>query len=127
MAYATYQDYTELYKGNRIAGQEEFDRLAVRASAYLNYMTYRRAERYEDTEHKLALACCAVADCMQDAEQREGFIASEKVGDHSVSYRAGSLEADAAAFYAAARMYLIGTGLIYGGIPVVHAAHCHPC
>ena len=119
MAYATYADYTELYHGNRIAGEEEFDRLAVRASAYLNYLTYRRAARYEDTEHRLALACCAVAERMQDAEQRDGFIASEKVGDHSVEYRAGSLETDAAAFYAAARMYLTGTGLLYSGVPVM--------
>ena len=54
-----------------------------------------------------------------DAEQRDGFIASEKVGDHSVEYRAGSLETDAAAFYAAARMYLTGTGLLYSGVPVM--------
>ena len=56
---------------------------------------------------------------LQDAELRDGFIASEEVGDHSVEYRAGSLETDAAAFYAAARMYLTGTGLLYSGVPVM--------
>ena len=123
MAYATYQDYTGRFCGRAIPDAETFDQLAVRTDAVLDRLTFGRAAKYHDTEGKLALACCAVAEklyeisCSADCGDASGRIAAEQVGDHRVEYRR-IREADSAAELAAlAELYLFGTGLMYRGVP----------
>ena len=65
MIYANYSDYIYRYLGRAIRSEEDFDRLALRASAFLDRITFGRAEHYRDTKGKLALACCAVAERLQ--------------------------------------------------------------
>ena len=90
--------------------------------------TYRIAGKIEQimlqdlSDGKLSLACCMIAEKIQEEEEREHSIASEKVGDHSVTYREGFACETASEIIALAEMYLSGTGLLYRGIPVVCSA-----
>ncbi len=124
MSYATFQDYHERFLGQAIRDEAVFDRLALRASAFLDRMTLGRAARYRDTRGKLALACCAVTEklcALEEAEQlgdAAGKIAAEKVGNHRVEYRRLRGREENAELEALAEMYLFGTGLLGRGIPV---------
>ena len=122
MTYATYSDYTEVWRGRAIRNEEDFERLVIRASAVLDRLTCNRAVKYVDKDGKLSLATCAIAEKIQEEEEREHSIASEKVGDHSVTYREGFACETASEIIALAEMYLSGTGLLYRGIPVVCSA-----
>ena len=122
MTYANYADYIYRYLGRAIRSEEDFDRLALRASAFLDRITFGRAEHYRDTKGKLALACCAVSERLQAQEEAEamsagGAVEAEQVGDWRVQYRDGSLTGIAAELAALAEMYLTGTGLLYRALP----------
>ena len=121
--YATFDDYTGRFGGRAIADEADFNRLAVRADAVLDRLTFGRAAKYQDREGKLALACCAVTEKLYEQEERYGAggygqIAEEKVGDHRVQYRAVGRAEFMAELEALAELYLFGTGLLYRGIPV---------
>ena len=62
MAYASYDDYVTRFLGRAIRDEADFDRLALQASAFLDRMTMGKARQYRDTEGRLSLACCAVAE-----------------------------------------------------------------
>ena len=122
--YASYQDYTQRFGGRAIPDEAAFNRLAIRADAVLDRITLGRAAKYRDVRGRLAMACCAVAEKLQEQEEAlltengGGRIAAEQVGDHRVQYRTQSrldLNAEMAAL---AELYLTGTGLLYRGIPV---------
>ena len=124
MVYANYADYVYRFLGRAIPSEEEFDRLALQASAFLDRMTFGRAERYRDTKGKLAMACCAVSERLYAAEEAGaanpgGAVKAEQVGSHRVEYREGSMHADTAELAALAEMYLSGTGLMSRPIPAV--------
>ena len=86
----------------------------------LDRLTFGRSKKYSDPEKRLCLACCAVAEKLQETEEREKEVAEERVGDHSVRYCGFSRSADAAELAALAEMYLVGTGLLSRGIPCMH-------
>lgn len=134
MMYASYDFYTGAYFGSAIE-EEEFPRLALRASAFLDYYTQGRAEDNIELP-ALKMACCAVAEQMQIAEAANalaaksliggegGEVQSESVGSYSVTRRSGGESATAAVsaiktvqslFAATARQYLANTGLLYRG------------
>lgn len=111
--YADYSFYVGEYLGSAIS-EEDFPRLALRASKFLDYYTMNRAKDYGGDD-SLRHACCAVAEAyhiVDESEAKRG-IASESVGSYSVSYRddreINKLLADAA------RPYLAFTGLLYRG------------
>lgn len=89
-SYATYEYYTDTFLGTAITSESSFNRLALRASAYIDQMTFHRAEDVtdEDDLDSLAMANCAVAEEIQSVEQEgsQGGIKSESVGSHSVTY-----------------------------------------
>lgn len=135
MMYATFQFYTDVYLGNVIA-EEDFPRLSLRASAFLDYYTQNRAEDNIELP-ALKMACCAIAEQMQIAETATvlassimrkgegGEVQSESVGSYSVTRRSGGDSAAAAVsayksaqsmFAETARQYLASTGLIYRGV-----------
>ena len=122
--YASYHDYIERFRGRAIPEEADFDRLAVRADAVLNRLTFGRAAKYRDTEGKLALACCAVTEKLYELEDpgvhgdAAGRISAEAVGTHRVEYRRLRSEDVGAELAALAELYLFGTGLLYRGIPV---------
>ena len=122
--YASYQDYIERFGGRAIAGEADFNRLALRAGPVLDRLTGGRAVKYQDREGKLALACCAVTEKLYEQEERRRReagsenVVSEKVGDWQVRYRTTERAELSTELAALAEMYLFGTGLLYGGVPV---------
>lgn len=137
MAYADYYFYITAYMGTAI-NSENFPRLALRASAFLDYYTQGRAADNSNLD-ALKMACCALAERYQAIETAQKLadkaltaavaaggaeLQSQTVGGWSKSYRSGGGSA-AEAFSAAnsaqasladtARRYLAGTGLVYRG------------
>lgn len=137
-SYADYEFYKDTYLGTAIR-EEDFPRLALRASGFLDYYTQGRAAGNAGLQ-AVKMACCAVAEQYQIIESagelarnslfagREASgseVQSESVGSWSRSYRSGGESAAAAAAAAAAgqsalasaaRMYLQTTGLLYRGM-----------
>lgn len=117
MAYADYQFYINEYNQSQNGSVpiDEFDRLAERSSGYLDYITLGRSKDFQDT-HTLQMACCAVVETLF-LHENGGGIASEMVGNYSVSYVAGisNTKSKEQQLRLAAKYYLAGTGLLYRG------------
>ena len=138
MAYADYEYYTTTYLGTAIK-EDDFPRLALRASSFLDYYTQGRAAQNSDLD-ALKMACCAVAEQYQyiDTAQalaqkslstslesgENGELQSQTVGSWSKTYRSGgdsaqqalsSVQAAQASLSAIVQQYLSGTGLLYRG------------
>ena len=119
--YAEYDFYLNDYKGSSIPNAPDYDRAAVEASAFLDYVTHNHIKDLTDAIMvKVKLAQCAIADvCYKQAQDDvANVVSSESVGNHSVtyavskaSYRQRELEK-----YSKAKIYLHGTGLLYGGL-----------
>lgn len=147
MTYADYEYYTTTYLGTAIK-EDDFPRLSLRASSFLDYYTQGRAEKNSNLD-ALKMACCAIAEQYQyidtaqalaqkslsiSLESREnGELQSQTVGSWSKSYRSGGDSAAQAANAAAASrsmlsstaaQYLAGTGLLYRGGGCCVPAHC---
>ncbi len=114
MIYADFSYYQTEYAGTM--KQADFLRLARRASAYLDTLTFGRVSQYADTT-RIQDACCSVADAML-LNENGGGIASESNDGISVNYIAGVSKAktDDQRLYEAAALYLAGTGLLYRGV-----------
>ena len=129
MIYADFTFYKDSFLGVAI-NEYDFPRLALRASQFLNYYTRGKAESCPELEN-LKMACCAIAEKYQLVEmaQKEavstdgGNVKSESVGSYSVTYETAKEKMEAAlaaesarnGMAAVARMYLVGTGLLYRG------------
>lgn len=137
MSYADYEFYSTSYFGKAIS-EEDFPRLSLRASSFLDYYTQGRAQARPELE-ALKMACCAIAEQYQmiDVAQKlanKGLLAgmdssgaelqSQTVGSWSKSYRSGgesaasalaTAETAKAQIAAVAQQYLAGTGLLYRG------------
>ena len=119
--YADYIYYCSEFFGNKI-DEKDFPRLAMRASEYIDYLTLGKAKKYTKDD-QVKKACCAIAEQYAALEMvaesvLSGEIASESVGEHSVTYRSSadtSAQAKAQCKEAASR-YLAETGLLYRGI-----------
>lgn len=119
-AYADYTYYTGTFLGNKIP-VADFPRLALRASAVVDRVTFNRAASQTDVAvvDAIKMATCAIAEEQYKTEQEgiDGGITSETVGRHSVSYSESS-EKRASNFdryIAAAETYLVSTGLMFRG------------
>ena len=121
--YAEYNFYINDYKGSVIPDAPSYDRAAVEASAYIDYITHNGTMDDilpESVMVKVKLAQCAVADvCYKQAQEDvANVVSSESVGNHSVTYavsKVGYKQRDAEK-YSKAKIYLHGTGLLYGGL-----------
>ena len=136
MAYADYEYYTTTYLGTAIK-EDDFPRLSLRASSFLDYYTQGRAAQNSDLD-ALKMACCAVAEQYQSIDtaqalaqkslsaslESDGELQSQTVGSWSKTYRSGgdsaqqalsSVQTAKAALGALAQQYLAGTGLLYRG------------
>lgn len=137
MVYADYDYYSNVYLGTAISS-DDFPRLAMRASAFLDYATMGRAAKHADLD-AVKMACCAVADdyqtiataralankslsaSLEAASGGTGELQSQSVGSWSKTYRSGGSSASEAlevtanskeALHNTAAMYLAGTGLL---------------
>jgi len=136
VVYADYDFYCNEYFGKAIPS-EEYQRLALRGSQYIDYITQGRAEARADLE-AVKMCCCALAEQYQTIEAAQalaqkglvagawdgGEVQSETVGSWSRSYRSGGDSAQSAVQAAdaarsvlldTARRYLTNTGLLYRG------------
>lgn len=115
--YADYSYYVTAYQGKM--PQCDFERLAGRASAYLNSVTFRRIRAGWAEDDRVREACCAVAD-VYFLEEHGGGVASETNDGISVTYVAGARAAQAKTvaqqLWETAVMYLGTTGLLYRGV-----------
>lgn len=136
MIYADYEFYSGCYYGN--VNEEDFQRLAVRASSFLDYYTQSRVKNCADL-YGVKMACCALVDryktieAAQELAQKNltaglasdsGELQSETVGGYSRTLRSGGDSSVAAlkaaseaknALASVAREYLAHTGLLYRG------------
>lgn len=134
MIYADYDYYRNEYFGNAIQ-ESDFQRLALHASQYIDYIA--RGKARADIE-EVKMCCCALAEQQQTIETAKELaqanlsagatggaeVQSETVGSWSRSYRStGEIaktvaeieENGRAAQLEIARRYLTNTGLLYRG------------
>ena len=118
--YAEYNFYQNDYKGSVIPDAPSYNRAAMEASAYLDYITHSRIKDLADEiMAKVKLAQCAIADVCykQEKDDVANVVSSESVGNHSVTYAAkASYKQRELEKYSKAKIYLHGTGLLYGGL-----------
>lgn len=135
MIYADYSYYRDSYSGT--VKEDEFPRLAIRASSFLDYFTMRKAESHADLD-AVKMCCCALVDKYQvieaardlaakrllDASDSDVDAKSETVGGWSRTLLSGGESANAAITTAESerklladtcREYLAHTGLLYRG------------
>ena len=112
MRSADFTYYWDSYRGRRIQSEEIFDSLAVRACAYVNTITFGRAEAEADTAG-VKNAVCAVCDVLQLYDGREG-ISSENNDGYSVTYKTSSRQVQDR-LYEAASLHL-SSALLYRGL-----------
>lgn len=136
MIYADYDFYLNEYYGKNIR-PEDYPRLALRGSQYIDYITQGKAAARADLE-SVKMCCCALAEQYQSIDAAQALaqkslaagaadgaeVQSETVGGWSRSYRSGgdsaraaaqAEEAGKAALLDIARRYLANTGLLYRG------------
>lgn len=134
--YADYDFYTDDFYGVVIS-EDDFPRLASKASDFIDYYTKDKAATATDETIVLAIrkACCAVAEKMLDVEQAQKLrakyvsgeltdtgVKSETVGSWSRSYataadyvNSGATSDPRAEYAKIALEYLVNTGLLYRG------------
>lgn len=150
MAYADFEYYSTVYLGTAI-NEDDFPRLSLRASSFLDYYTQGRAAKNADLD-ALKMACCAVAEQYQSIDTAQalaqkslsaslesgesGELQSQTVGSWSKTYRSGgdsaqqalsSVQTAQAALAAIAQQYLGTTGLLYRGRGCCYGGHVPPC
>ena len=135
MTYADYTYYAGIYMGS--VSEEDFPRLAVRASSFLDYYTQNRAKDNAELD-AVKMCCCALVDQyavidaakalatkrLADAATGDVEVKSETVGGYSRSLATGgeaalsALNTTESANKMLARTcneYLAHTGLLYRG------------
>lgn len=116
MVYADYTFYKEQYRG--AMPEPDFLRLSVRASAYIDQVTFGRIgadwEEDKNLSSRIRLACCAAADACLSNEQG-GEVASQSVGSWSRTFVTSGKSEDQK-LYESVVMYLCDTGLMYRGV-----------
>ncbi|NFS12786.1 hypothetical protein FDE77_16355 [Clostridium botulinum] len=114
--YVDYNFYKESYGGTSVP-QGSFLRFSVKASAYIDKITFGRVKRLENIPTEVKFAICSTMDCMKKIEDDGGVISSESEGNHSVSYVDGiSTMSEEKKLYETAILFLADTGLLYRGV-----------
>lgn len=135
MTYADYTYYAGIYMGS--VSEEDFPRLAVRASSFLDYFTQNRAKENVELD-AVKMCCCALVDKyavieaaqalamknLANAAANDAEVKSETVGSYSRTLATGGESAlsalnttdGAKKLLAETCMeYLAHTGLLYRG------------
>ena len=118
MAYADFTYYEDTFLGTTIA-EADFPRLALRASAVIDQITFGRAATDTENTNAIKNAMCAVAEEIQTQEAASNVdgITSESQGQYSVSYGANSNRArsNQRKLEDAAKVWLANTALLFAG------------
>ena len=145
MVYVTYAYYVGTYYGQ--TPESDFNRLSVRASSYLDYITLGKAAKNADLD-AVKMACCALIDAYSGVEKAQeaasksldamqgSELQSQTVGSWSRTYRSGADTASGAlstaaeiekGLYLVASRYLPTTGLLYRGRGCACGDDVSPC
>ncbi|QCT70833.1 hypothetical protein [Eubacterium maltosivorans] len=116
MIYADFNYYQNSYFGTEITEERTFNGLALKASAFLDAITYNRIDKTQPIDDAVKNAACAVTEVRKTYDDGKGGIASESVGKASVSYANADGKTLEQESYNAAYPFLIGTGLLYQGV-----------
>lgn len=126
MVYATHQYYQEKYFGVTISDEPTFNRLARKASLYIDQFTFGRInEGNVDKFPSLPACVCDMADIIFFEEGTDGSKKekkSESTDGYSVTYVTDGVDGKTAEeklkrkLYSIAKLYLINTGLLYCGV-----------
>jgi hypothetical protein len=124
MSYADFTYYEDEFLGTAIA-EADFPRLALRASAQIDRLTFSRAAAIitaDDDETQVAAiknATCEIAEELQRQESNASVdgITSESQGQYSVSYGSNSNRSrtNQQKVEDAAKLWLETTGLMFAG------------
>ncbi len=122
MAYADYSYYTTTFLGTAIASSD-FSRLALRASAVIDQITFGRAADDTTNVNAIKNAMCAVAEEIQTIDQSTNadYVTSESQGRYSVTYHSSVVDTrtDTQRHQDAAKVWLANTGLLFAGFNTV--------
>ena len=89
MIYADYTYYKDSY-GGRTVSEEDFPRLAAKASAYIDRLTFGRAAE-NAADERLKKCCCELCDCLTLTDGSGGMVKqSESVGSWSYTLASGT-------------------------------------
>ena len=112
--YADYEFYTESYGGRSIS-EGDFPRLAAKASALIDKLTFGRAAEHSDDE-QVKMCCCELSESLALTDGNGGMIKqSESVGSWSCTL-AGSENASEGAFARAACRAWLPAEWLYRGV-----------
>nr|DAI95702.1 MAG TPA: Head Tail Connector Protein [Caudoviricetes sp.] len=129
-AYADYAYYRDNFHGSTVS-ESDFPGLAVKASAFIDRLTFNRLRSADIIPDEAKMATCAVAERIQVVEKSgvlnvNAAVKSENNDGYSVSYNDFSLvRAQLYTDYEdAALPYLYGTGLMYAGVDLPKGRCC---
>lgn len=114
--YADFDYYAHTY-GGTVIDSADFGYYERKAEKYINTVTFGRVSE-DNLSDDIRDAVCEVAELYFDKKSSSASkgIASEKIGDYSVSYSDSlSGEKFSRALYDAAKEHLADTGLLYRG------------
>ena len=112
--YADYEFYTKNYGGKAVSA-EDFSRLAAKASALIDKLTFGRAKEHSDDE-RVKMCCCELCESLALTDGSGGMIKqSESVGSWSYTLT-GSENASEGAFARAACRAWLPAEWLYKGV-----------
>ena len=129
-AYADYAYYRDSFRGSTVS-EADFPGLAVKASAFIDRLTFNRLRSAEIILDEAKMATCAVAERIQVVEKSGALSVdaskkSENTDGYSVTFNDLSLvRAQLYTDYEEAALpYLYGTGLMYAGVDLPKGRCC---
>ncbi len=115
MIYADYTYYTDSYGGKAVS-EGDFPRLAAKASAYIDRLTFGRAAENAGDE-RLKMCCCELCDSFTLTDGNGGMVKqSESVGSWSYSLTGSSETASESVMARAACRTWLPAEWLYRGV-----------
>lgn len=114
MIHTDYRFYKEMFLGAVIPNETAFNLSISEAIAYVNRLTRGKCKALASIPNEVDMAVCAVAEVIHN--EKENIVTSESVGNHSRTYAVTSQADREREKIRKARLYLAGTGLLYGGM-----------
>lgn len=108
--FADYEYYKSVGGG---LSEEEFSRIAAKASAYIDKISFGRASEHADDE-RVKRCCCELCDTLTAAVSSGQIKQSESVGGWSVAYANSENTSELAFARAACRVWLPADWLYRG-------------
>ena len=115
-----FEYYVEKFNGCIIPDERHFNKYVPKAKVVVDMFVINSQAKelllIEEINSKYKNAVCAVCEVICEQNAVDCKVSSESVGNHSVSYVNRSSKELKSEQYATVRMYLTGTGLMYGGM-----------